>query len=180
VKELKLLEDTKAKLTELRALSDRAAEGDKGARKKLREALQASSPEIVARYSDFGRRGQLILAETMAAGEPLIEEALSARLDLMRAEVAGENPTALEALLVERVASCWLLTELFEVLTSAQLARDNEHRVPMSYLKHMIKWQESAHNRLLSSIRELARIRKLQSSSSGIQVNTQINLGTEC
>jgi hypothetical protein len=98
-KALELPEETKAKLREIQALGYRAKDGDKKARRELRRALRESSPEIVARCSDFGRRGQLILAETMAAGEPLMEEAILRRLDLLRAEIAGPDPTPLEVLL---------------------------------------------------------------------------------
>jgi hypothetical protein len=95
----------KDRLAELEALSDKARDGDKEAMRELRQALRESSPEIVARASDFARLGQRVLAETIAAGEPLMEKALVARLELMRAEVAGENPTPLEVLLTERIVS---------------------------------------------------------------------------
>jgi hypothetical protein len=48
----------------------------------------------------------------------------------------------------------------------------------MFYLRHVFKWQESASRRFLCAIRELARVRKLQSNTPGIQYNTQINLPT--
>jgi hypothetical protein len=115
----------------------------------------------------------------VAADDPLLEEALETRLELMRSEIAGVDPTPLEVLLVQRVVACWLVVELFEVLMAAQLYRDNKNRVPLTYLKHMIRWQESAQRRYLSAIKELARVRKLQSNTPGIQVNTQINLGSE-
>ena len=89
------------------------------------------------------------------------------------------DSSPLEILLVQRAVSCWLVVELFEVLMSAQLFRYNKNRVPMSYLKHMIRWQESAQRRYLSAIKELAQVRKLQGNTPGIQVNTQINLGSE-
>ena len=41
----------------------------------------------------------------------------------------------------------------------------------------MMKWQESANRRFLASIRELARVRKLQSGRPNAQTNVQINLG---
>jgi len=174
---LELPEDVREQLVELRALSDKAESGDKGARRELRKALQKSSPEIVARASDFARRGQWVLADTIAGGEPLMEEALVARLDLMRVEVAGENPTPLEVLLTERVVSSWLVVEVLEALMNAQLkCRDGVPRAPTSYLKFIIGWLESANRRYLSTIRELARVRKLQSNTPGIQYNTQINL----
>ena len=52
-------------------------------------------------------------------------------------------------------------------------------RVPHSFLRFILKWQESANRRYLSAIRELARIRKLQSGTPGVQYDTQINLSSE-
>src|SRR5215203_6648206 len=123
-----------------------------------------------------------MLIGTAAGGDALMEEALSVRLKIMRAQIAGEDPTPLEVLLTERVLSCWLLVELLEALTSAQL-QSGEHmkdkRVPDSFLKFILKWQESAQRRYLSAIRELTQVRKLQSSTPRMQYNTQINLRTE-
>jgi hypothetical protein len=66
------------------------------------------------------------------------------------------------------------------MLVSAQLLADlpREQRSPMSYLRHVFKWQESANRRFLSAIRELARVRKLQNNTPSVQFNTQINLET--
>jgi hypothetical protein len=44
------------------------------------------------------------------------------------------------------------------------------------YLRHVFKWQESANRRYLSSIRELVRVRRLQSDTPSSQTNVQINL----
>jgi hypothetical protein len=174
---LELPPDVQERLAELRILSETAEKGDKEARRELRKALRETTPEVVAKASDFARKGQRILAETISAGEPLMEEAICAKLDLMRAEVCGENPTPLEVLLTERVVSCWLLVEVLEALMSAQLKRDRDLKRPsISFLKFIVGWLESAHRRYLSSIRELARVRKLQSNTPGIQYNTQINV----
>src|SRR5215207_2618745 len=179
---LELSNETKAKLRELRILSDKAEAGEKGARRELRRAIRNSTPEVVAKASDIARKGYKILIGTAAGGDPMMEEALSARLDIMRAQIAGEDPTPLETLLTERVVSCWLLVQLLEALTSAQL-QTGEHmkdkRVPDSFLKVILKWQESAQRRYLSAIRELAQVRKLQSGTRGIQYNTQNNLRSE-
>ena len=176
--DLELPKDVKDRLGELRTLSERVEHGDKSARKELRKALRESAPKVVSRASDIGRRGQGALIKTVAANDPLTEEALVARLDLMRAEVAGPNPSPLEVLLAERICSLWLLIEALEMLVSVQLLADlpREQRSPMSFLQHVFKWQESANRRFLSAIRELARVRKLQSNTPGIQYNTQINL----
>ncbi len=163
--ELELWDETKARLRELRALSRRAEAGERGARRELRRAVRDSAPEVIARASDIAKKGHKMLIRTAAAGDPLMEEALAVRLDDMRAELAGESATPLEALLIERVGSLWLLVELLEALTSAQL-QTGEHmkdkRVSLSFLRSVLKWQEGAHRRYLSAIRELARVRKLR------------------
>jgi hypothetical protein len=54
---------TKGRLEELRALSQKAENGNPEARRELKRAVRESSPEIVVEASDFARRGQRILAE---------------------------------------------------------------------------------------------------------------------
>jgi hypothetical protein len=49
-----------------------------------------------------------MLITTVAGGDPLTEYALSGRLDMLREEIAGEEPTPLEVLLTEQVVSCWM------------------------------------------------------------------------
>jgi hypothetical protein len=117
--ELELSEETRGRLAELKALSDRAEAGDKEARRKLRLMVRASSAEVVGRATDVGRRAGRVLARSTAGGNPLAEEALCAKLDLMRAEIAGEDPTPLEVLLTERVVSLWMFTTLLEVLLAS-------------------------------------------------------------
>lgn len=174
---LELPDETKRSLEELRALSDKAEDGDKEARRELRAKLRVASPAVIARASDIGRKAQHLLVDTASAGDLLTQEALSGRLDMMREEIAGENPTPLEVLLTERVVSCWMLVELFDVLMSAQLWKGTkpEARAPISYTLKMLKWQESANRRYLAAVRELARVRKLQAGTT-VQVNTQVNV----
>jgi hypothetical protein len=125
--------DVKERLDEIRELSERAERGDKRARQELKRALRRSGPEVIARASDVGRKAQHALIGTVAGGDPLTEYALSGRLDMMREEIAGENPTPLEVLLTERVVACWILVEAFEVLIVAQLCLDGNHRVSVTF-----------------------------------------------
>ena len=174
---LELSEEMKVKLRKLEDLSEEAEEGDKGARRELRRELHAASVEIVAECSDIAGRGQLVLAETMAAGKPLMQEAILVRLDLMRAEIADENPSPLEVLLTDRIVSSWLMVEVHEALLKAQMKRGSSvQHCPPSYLKFMIGWLDSNHRSYLSAIRELARVRKLQSGIPNSQTNIQVNL----
>ena len=175
---LELQKDVKERLSALEVLSEKAEGGDKSARKELRKAVRESAPEVISRASDIGRRGRWALIKTVAANDPLTEEALVARLDLLHAEVAGSDPSPLEVLLTERICSLWILIEALELLVSAQLCPETpkEHRSGMSFLRDVFKWQESASRRYLAAIKTLAQVRKLQGNTPGIQYNTQINL----
>jgi len=172
------------RLGELRDLSEKAQDGDKAARAKARrdlvQKLRESSPAVIARASDVSRSAQHMLIGTAVGGDPLTELALSGRLDMLREEIAGENPTALEVLLTEQVVSCWMWLQLLNALMSAQFKLklpDGVKRSPPSYVRHMLKVEESAHRRFLASVTTLARVRKLQANTPGVQFNTQINLG---
>jgi hypothetical protein len=100
-----LLKDVKKELAALRTLSEKVEKGDKSARKKLRKAVRESSSEVISRASDISRRGQWALIQTAAANDPLTEEALLAQVELIRADVAGPDPSPLELLLTERLSS---------------------------------------------------------------------------
>ena len=175
---LELTDGARARIRELQALADRAEKGEEGARKELRVAVRESAPEVIARCSNTARSYRGILAKTASGGDPLVEEAIQERASRVAAEVAGENPSPLEALLSERIASLWVLVELFEALMSAQLSTASggtKGRVSPALLKHYLAWQDRANSRYLQAIRELARVRKLQANTPGIQFNTQIN-----
>ncbi len=177
---LELPAETKERLAELRALSAKAEDGDKDARKELKVRLRESSPEVIVRASDVGRRAQHMLIGAVGCGDPLTEYALSARLDMIRAEVVGENPTPLEVLLTEQVVSCWLWLQLLDAFLSGQFQRDfpaGHQRVGMPHLLRLVRFQESAQRRFLAAIKTLAQVRKLQANTPGIQLNTQINVG---
>ena len=177
MKDLELSKEAKDRLAELEKLSGRAADGDQKARGELRRLLRESGPEIVREASELARMGQRFLIKTAARGEALAEEALVVRLDTMRSKIAGPDPSALELLLVEKIVSACMLTDLLDLFLSAQLtALPKSQRMPHSVLKFYLGWQERAHRRLLSAIRELARVRRLQSGVPNSQTNVQINV----
>ena len=174
---LELSEDARGRLAELRTVSEKAEGGDWNARKRLRRLVRDSSPEVIAAASDFVGRAERILANTISAGQPLMREAIHERMQQMRSEIAGENPTPLEVLLTERVVAGWLLVEVLEGLIAAQYDRNiDTHRVPPPYILQMSRILESATRRYLAAIRELARVRKLEATAPPVQVNTQVNI----
>ena len=175
---LELTDETRSRLAELRAVSEKAEAGDKKAREELRRAVARSSPEVIAEASGIARRAEWMLVKTISAGDALMQEALVARMEHMRAEIAGEDPTPLERLLVWRVVTGWLLVEVLEALIAGQYrVGRKESRVAPDYIIQQSRILESATRRYLAAVRELARVRKLRANSKPpVRVNTQVNI----
>lgn len=169
---LELTDGQREKIRELQALADEAKDGDQEALRALRIALLQSSPEVVVRCSDTARNYRGILAETASAGSPLVKEAILERAQLMAVDLAGENPTPLEVLLSERVASLWVLVELQEALGAAWYHGDKKGKTPPAFMLQMARLQESAHRRYLQAIKTLAQVQRLRGPS-----RLQVNIG---
>jgi hypothetical protein len=170
--------EVRERLEELRELSKKSEAGEKGTRAQLRRAVAKCSPGIIAEASDIAQQAQAMLTKTIAAGEPLMEEALERRLALMREEIAGENASPLEILLTQRVVAGWLLVEVLEGLIAAQYYKGapKSSRLLPSYIIQQSRILDSATRRYLAAIRELARLRKLQAGAPPVQVDTQVNV----
>jgi hypothetical protein len=160
---------TRERIYELQELADKA-EDDEGARQELRQRLAQESPEVVARCSDTARSYRRLLAKRSSGGSPLREEAISERARRMALELAGENPTPLELLLSERVASLWVLVELQEALLAAYYYKASG--ASPALVLQMARLQESTNRRYLGAIKTLAQVQKLQGPS-----RVQVNIG---
>jgi hypothetical protein len=174
--QLELTDGARERIQELQTLSERAEEGEEGARRELRRALRESAPEVIARCSDIARNYQRLAAETASGRDSLVEDAMVERARRMVDELGGENPSPLEGLLAERIASLWVLVETQEALLFASYSRGQERPVGPAYVIQMCKIQESTSRRYLAAIKALAQVRKLQANTPGIQYNTQINV----
>jgi hypothetical protein len=77
------------------------------------------------------------------------------KLELLRAELLGDNPTPVERILVERVVACWLQVQAAE-LRAAQSTD--------TYLKQLDFQQrrmDATNRRFLAAVKTLALVRKL-------------------
>jgi hypothetical protein len=167
---LELTEATRKRIRELQELADKAEGGEDGARLELRRRLREETPEVVARCSDSARSYRRLLAERSSGGNPLRKEAITERAGRMALELAGENPTPLEVLLSERVASLWVLVELQEALLAVWYYKAKA--TSPAFVLQMARLQESAHRRYLAAIKTLAQVQKLQGPS-----RVQVNIG---
>jgi hypothetical protein len=175
--QLELSDGARARIQELEALSEKAEDGDKAAKRELRRAIKESAPEVIARSSNIARTYRWIVADTSSGQNPLKQEAIVEQSQRLALEIAGEHPSPLEVLLAERIASLWVLVEMQEAVLSATYRRGQEKPVGPAYVIQMCKIQESANRRYLAAIKTLAQVRKLQANTLTVQVNMQINIG---
>jgi hypothetical protein len=100
---------------------------------------------------------------------------LTRKLDLLRDELAGPNPTPLERLLIERIVAFWLHLHYLEQIYAQ---KDSKSLELGSYYQRSIS---SAQKRYLAAIKTLAVIRKL--AVPVLQVNIarkQMNVAGPC
>ena len=102
---------------------------------------------------------------------PQIKESLLRKLADMKVELAGEDPSPLEALLVDRILSTWLQTKYYELaMASTHSTQQSVSRQADSIQKRL----EGAQRRHLASIKALADFRKLMPKARrGPQVRWQ-------
>jgi hypothetical protein len=140
----------------------------------LRKLLE--NPATVDQFGgDLARQAALSLIEG-AAGENLaFKEALTRKLDLLRAELSGPNPTPLERLLVERVVACWLQVQ------DADVRYAQRKNLSLEWGDYYQRRMDRAHKRYLSAIKTLATVRKV--AVPVLQINVakrQVNVAGTC
>jgi hypothetical protein len=111
----------------------------------------------------MAREVQSILIRKYVGKDLVVSEALSRKLDMMRTELSGTNPSPLEKLLVERIVTCWLHLHLLEAMCHS---RDNMSLDLGDYYQRNIQRAQKGY---LSAIKALATIRKL--ALPALQVN---------
>jgi hypothetical protein len=147
-------EAARGKPGELLALTDRAQGGDKSALPALRELL--ADPTFVDLLGgDLAKQAQLTLIDKYSGQNLLVKETLARKLDLMRAELAGDKPTPLERLLADRVEACWLHLHHLEAVYAGKGSMSLELG---SYYQRSIS---AAQKRYLAAIKTLALVRRL-------------------
>jgi hypothetical protein len=124
---------------------------------------------------DLAREAQQTLINKFSGQNLLLRESLTRKLDLLRDEIAGPNPTPLERLLVERIVTCWLHLYYLETMYAG---KENVTLELGSYYQRNIS---SAQKRFLAAIKTLAVVRKL--AVPILQVNIarkQVNVAGPC
>ena len=158
------IEERRATVAKLQDLSDRAQDGDEEAALNIRKILDGS-PDLAWLFIKGPAKiaESALINEMTKDGDLASKEFLTHQLESMRVEVAGENPSALQRLLAERVVATWLEVQLFEALYAVGMKSGT-----FKQDDHCQKRLDRAHRRHLSAIRTLAQIRKL---GPAVQIN---------
>lgn len=159
---------------EVDALIRRARDGDRSTLPQLRALL--ADPVRGRWYVDHhGSPPEWLYcaAESNIAGDDLvIREAFRRKLDEVRDELAGPDPTPMERLLADRAAWCWAEVNI------RQSAYENSDNLSIRQAEFHQRRIDAAHRRFLSAIKTLATVRKLALPALRINVaQNQVNLG---
>ncbi len=163
---------TKKDGEKIEKLFRRAEQGDDEALAFMREWFD-DTPSACDKIGDLARRAEDSLVKVYTKN-PVIQEALHSKLDALRREIGGPDPSPLEDLLAQRIAACWLQLHHIESIYALNVANNGFSG----------RWSESmqrsigrAHRRYLSAIKTLVQVRRLLGPM--VQVNIaekQVNI----
>src|SRR4051812_33550240 len=98
---------------ELRALVQSAQAGDPAALPRIRRILDERS-EVWRHVGDLASLAERAWIAVLAADNPVAVESMKRTVNEMKADLAGDNPTRMERLLVDQVVACWLEVSYLE------------------------------------------------------------------
>jgi hypothetical protein len=161
--EIEASEKTVEKLHDLLRLAEK---GQEDTVPEIRQILN-EHPDLAWRFVDVAHIAEDALVEEMTEEQDLAaKELIRYQLEAMREQIAGENSSALERLLSERVVLTWLEVQLFEALYAK-----NMRKLTIAQAEHHQKRLDRAHRRHLSAIGALAQMRKLLKGTAITQIN---------
>ncbi len=156
----------------VRPLLKRAATGDVTTAPILRKMLeQPDTIELLG--GNLAKCAQRSFIDAISGQDVSVREAVAAKMECMRKELLGENPTPVERLLVERVVACWLQVQDAEI--RAAQAKDQTFKQADFNQRRM----DATNKRYLAAIKALALVRKL--AVPALQINLarrQVNVVT--
>jgi hypothetical protein len=139
----------------LKRAVDRAETGDDSALPAVRETL--ADPLAVALIAgDLARLAEVAIINSLTANLPGMREPITRKMEALRAELLGPDPTPVERLLVDRAVACWLQVQEADLRDGLAAVR---YEPGLS--KYLVGRATAAHRRYLSALKALALVRKL-------------------
>jgi hypothetical protein len=146
----------------LESLVQRAQQGDESVLTELGQILDAH-PEFWQGYGDLALQAQAAWLQLICGKDLLLRESLHRKLEQLKAELGGTDPSPLEKLLIERATATWLQLQYAD----AGYARA---KVNSSSAQHqsLQRRQNSAQQRHLQALKMLVTVRKLLSPAQAV------------
>ena len=111
--------------------------------------------QLVHSYGDMAALAQVCLLKSICKDNVLRREAVLRKMELMRVELSGPNPSPIERLLIERIVIGGLFVHMLEIQSTSQAAREPKYG---DYIQKQI---DRAQRRYFAAIQSLAMIRKM-------------------
>lgn len=147
----------------VQALVNLADEGNEEAMKEVRRMEERVTPR---RHLTTANAERSVVRAMVGEKRLYSQYVIQRDMDALRKELAGESPTPLELILVDRVVLCQLALG-WEEMSAAQTSG-----MTFKQSDHVQKKIDQAHRRLLGACESLARVRRLQ-----ISPTLQVNIG---
>jgi hypothetical protein len=145
--------DETALRKELQDLVDRTSAGDATAMPALQKALHEHS-EYFQGVENLAQLSEAAWLNQIAGTNLFLKATTLKELQSIRSDLLGPNPTRAERLLAERVTTCWLQTQYVDMVVLSN------HDSSQQICNELSKRQESAHRRLINSIKQLTQLQK--------------------
>ena len=129
-----------------------AQAGDPSALPRIREILD-QRPEVWRHVGDLASLAERAWVAALAADHPVAVESMKRTVAEMKAELAGENPTRIERLLVDQVVACWMEAKYLEAVAA------EPGRGSLEQADFRLKRLESSQRRFMTAMRCLTDVR---------------------
>ncbi len=140
---------------EIIATIERAEAGDEKALPAVRDLFE-KVPSLVGIFGgNLAKRAIDVLLAAMHPKQLAAQETIRIKMAELRAELAGEDSSPLEKLLVERIVVCWLHAYHADVLYARAAG------VSLEQGTYLQRQQDRAQRRYLAAIKTLATVRRL-------------------
>ncbi len=163
---------TKKGRAKIAKLFRQAEQGDEKALVVVREWLD-DTPSACDKIGDWARTAENSLVK-LTSKNPLTQEALHSKLNTLRREIGGPDPSPLEDLLARRIAACWLQVHYLETIYAVNVENNG---LSGRWSESMQRSIDRAQRRYLSAIKALVQVRRLLGPM--VQVNIaekQVNI----
>lgn len=142
--------------SEIDATIARARNGDMTALALLEESCPPDA-RMWYKYGALGRHVEVRWLQRINGPEDHLSiKAMTAKLNELKSEMAGPNPSPLESVLVDRIGACWL------AVCHAEMIVAQTSECTLAYGDYLQRRLDRSHARFLSAIKTLAFVRRLQ------------------